>query len=206
MFLQADSEDSDQTGRMPRLIWVLAGRTGHFVGFVVRRLMFVCGRCLDVSVSSIFEPRHEKTCLWGLRPGKTQTGLLSYSDYLESWIFGFSKYTYLLYYLFNEQQRRWCAGWSVPLLFAYGKNRFSRDVAHLTLSVGNISSWSLSSHETFRLLLHALYPNHTEIILYFGIEKCLLNYKNSDLALSHIPGAKTCGPRSRWQMFVYMSV
>ena len=26
-FLHADSEDSDQTGRMPRLIWVLAGRT-----------------------------------------------------------------------------------------------------------------------------------------------------------------------------------
>ena len=26
-FLQADSEDSDQPGRMPRLIWVFAGRT-----------------------------------------------------------------------------------------------------------------------------------------------------------------------------------
>ena len=25
-----------------------------------------------------YEPRHEKTCLWGLRPGKTQTGMLSY--------------------------------------------------------------------------------------------------------------------------------
>ena len=24
-----------------------------------------------------------------------------------------------------------CAGWSVPLLFAYGINRFSHDVAHL---------------------------------------------------------------------------
>ena len=27
MFLHADSEDSDQTGWMPRLIWVIAGRT-----------------------------------------------------------------------------------------------------------------------------------------------------------------------------------
>ena len=36
--LHADSEDSDQTGRMPRLIWVFAGRRGHFVGFVMRRL------------------------------------------------------------------------------------------------------------------------------------------------------------------------
>ena len=38
-FLHADSEDSDQTGRMPRLIWVFAGRTCHFVGFVMRRLI-----------------------------------------------------------------------------------------------------------------------------------------------------------------------
>ena len=36
-FLHADSEDSDQTGRMPRLIWVFAGRTCHFVGFVMSR-------------------------------------------------------------------------------------------------------------------------------------------------------------------------
>ena len=38
-FLHADSEDSDQTGPMPRLIWVFAGRTLHFVGFVMRWLM-----------------------------------------------------------------------------------------------------------------------------------------------------------------------
>ena len=34
----AQSEDSDRTGRMPRLIWVFAWRTGHFIGFVVLRL------------------------------------------------------------------------------------------------------------------------------------------------------------------------
>ena len=34
----AHSEDSDQTWRMPRLIWVFAERTSHFVGFVVLRL------------------------------------------------------------------------------------------------------------------------------------------------------------------------
>ena len=37
-FLHADSDDSDQTGRMPRLIWVFAGRTCRFVGFVMRQL------------------------------------------------------------------------------------------------------------------------------------------------------------------------
>ena len=37
-FLHVDSEDSDQTVRMPRLIWVFAGRSCQFVGFVMRRL------------------------------------------------------------------------------------------------------------------------------------------------------------------------
>ena len=37
--LQADSKDSDLTGRMPRLMRVFAGRTYHFVGFVMLRLI-----------------------------------------------------------------------------------------------------------------------------------------------------------------------
>ena len=36
----AHSEDSDQTGRVPRLIWVFAGLTCHFVGFVIRQLRY----------------------------------------------------------------------------------------------------------------------------------------------------------------------
>ena len=31
---------TDQTGQMPRLIWDFAGRTDHFVGFVMRRLIY----------------------------------------------------------------------------------------------------------------------------------------------------------------------
>ena len=31
-------------------------------------------------IVNLFEPRHEKTCLRGFRPGETQTGLLSYRD------------------------------------------------------------------------------------------------------------------------------
>ena len=54
--------------------WADAGRTGHFVGFFMRRL--------------IYEPRHNKTCLRGLRPVKTQTGLLS-PDWLGSWNFSY---------------------------------------------------------------------------------------------------------------------
>ena len=53
-FLHADSEDSDQTGRMPRLIWVFAGRTCHFVGFVMRRLkcMFECSPAYDKDIKT----------------------------------------------------------------------------------------------------------------------------------------------------------
>ena len=34
----AQSKDSDRTGQMPRLIWVFAACTCHFVGFVMRQL------------------------------------------------------------------------------------------------------------------------------------------------------------------------
>ena len=34
VLLQADSEDSDQTARLSRLIWVFAGHTGHFDGYI----------------------------------------------------------------------------------------------------------------------------------------------------------------------------
>ena len=39
-FLHADSEDSDQTEWLPRLIQVFSGRTGHFVGFVMLQLNY----------------------------------------------------------------------------------------------------------------------------------------------------------------------
>ena len=53
-FLHADSEDSDQTGRMPRLIWVFAGRTCHFVGFVtIKYLSLSYYHTCTVSVASL---------------------------------------------------------------------------------------------------------------------------------------------------------
>ena len=36
---KAHSEDSDQTGQIPKLICDFAGRIGHFVGFVMLRLI-----------------------------------------------------------------------------------------------------------------------------------------------------------------------
>ena len=63
-FLHADSEDSDQTGRMPRLIWVFAGRICHFVGFVMRRL--IC--CLSVENLQRSFFTHSWSGPWAIRP------------------------------------------------------------------------------------------------------------------------------------------
>ena len=43
-------------------------------------IVFFCSPChkRTNSIEIINEPRHEKICLRGLRPGKTQTGLLSW--------------------------------------------------------------------------------------------------------------------------------
>ena len=74
-FHHADGEDSDQTWRMPRLIWVFTGRTCHFVGFVMRRLILVNNNGVwtsvfrDSSRRTSFnchiktESRHGRTCL-----------------------------------------------------------------------------------------------------------------------------------------------
>ena len=60
-------------------------------GFLMMGLIYQQQRCRS-AMHFIYEPRHdEKTSLLSLRPGKTQTGLLSYRDWLESWNFGYGK-------------------------------------------------------------------------------------------------------------------
>ena len=50
-----------------------------------------------------YEPRHKKTCLWDLRPGKVQTSLLRLAL---AWHFS-TYWLQVLYYLRSEQQRCW---------------------------------------------------------------------------------------------------
>ena len=47
-FIHADSEDSDQTGRMPRLIWVFAGRTAILLVLSCRGTYFLPWRTTAV--------------------------------------------------------------------------------------------------------------------------------------------------------------
>ena len=80
--------------------------------------------------SKMNEPLHEKTCLRGLRSGKTQTDLLSYRDQLEAWNFKYENRGIILSRQRTTKALIRCAGWFAPLLFAYGIHRFSHDVAH----------------------------------------------------------------------------
>ena len=54
-FLHADSKDSDQTGRMPRLIWVFAGCT---------IILLVLSRCGSAYLHSLYEAIQEKRVVW----------------------------------------------------------------------------------------------------------------------------------------------
>ena len=56
----AHSKDSDQTGWMPRLIWVFAGRTSHFVGFVAQGLICIC----DSTTINTMGHESKSFCIW----------------------------------------------------------------------------------------------------------------------------------------------
>ena len=64
-------EDSDQTERMPRLIWVFVGHKSHLVGFVMRWLTF--RKCILIFASGLRnKPHFWKPCslaLWLQRQG-----------------------------------------------------------------------------------------------------------------------------------------
>ena len=58
MFFHANNKDTDQSGQMPRLIWVFTGRRDHFVGFVM--LQFIVYLWWLVATSEI--PRLLPAC------------------------------------------------------------------------------------------------------------------------------------------------
>ena len=47
---------------------------------VNKTLPYLVSNVIEVGYLKLFEPRQEKTCLRGLRQGKTQNSLLSYTD------------------------------------------------------------------------------------------------------------------------------
>ena len=67
-FLHADSEDSDQTGRMPRPIWVFAGRTV---------ILFVLSCCGSIYYE-ILQPDLAETSGWSMLKNVKETNLIFY--------------------------------------------------------------------------------------------------------------------------------
>ena len=88
---------------MPRLIWVFAGCTCHFVGFVVRRLTLFLNKssittsrcifyCLLMPIWQHLEPWHDKTSKMNVRPAKTQISLGIHPVWSESSLSAWRKF------------------------------------------------------------------------------------------------------------------
>ena len=79
IFHHVDNEDSDQTGWMPRLIWIFSGRTALFVGFVVMwlKLNNICHIWIrwTFSIHHCWSVSMTKPTKWPVRPSKTQISL-----------------------------------------------------------------------------------------------------------------------------------
>ena len=60
----AHSKDSGQTGRMPSLTWVFAGRTCYFVAFALARLCKLC-RCQFCNLTSVqYDSPSSSNMIW----------------------------------------------------------------------------------------------------------------------------------------------
>ena len=124
----ANSEGSDETAQMRRLTWPLADcllDKYHNLMGLLKYEMSINPKNASSMVSWNTTQCHNlshvtrKPVFGGFRPGKSQTGLHSYRNEVESWNFGFS--------ILSRQWTtkvliglRKCAGWSAPLLFTYG--------------------------------------------------------------------------------------
>ena len=138
----APSKESGQPGHPPSLIRIFTSRMKKpwvlsYPLSAQRRLIrlggcpcwvhmsFCCAAAhLSTSLFKSFQPCHEKTCLRGLRPVKTQTGLISWwgleiPAVTSRGILSRQRTTRVLISL------RGCAGWSAPLLFISHKQVFS---------------------------------------------------------------------------------
>ena len=127
-----------------------------------RSLPYLGGGCNQDTT----EPHHEKICLRGFRPGKTKIGLLSYRDQLEYWNCGYSKLRYYTIQAVNTKS----AGWSAPLLFAYGINRFFMMWLNYSFTyllrvdqVGDLEICGINeTHHWYNLIITSL-NNHPEL-------------------------------------------
>ena len=70
--------------RILHFIKMQISRSSHRVRAHLTSIMSFISRGTTLTLLLPIEPHHEKTCLWGFRPGPTHTDLLSYIDELGS--------------------------------------------------------------------------------------------------------------------------
>ena len=134
---------------MPRLIWVFAGAHKSFCGFAMRQLIFYLNAVKNifrvihchVRCTHKIEPRHEKNLSsgfatrvdsnWPVQPQKLDR-LEILDTETRGIILSRRQTTKAL------MRMRGCPGWSGPLLFAYGINRFSHDVAQFNSNIAKV--------------------------------------------------------------------
>ena len=93
------------------------------------------------TVEMVYEPRCEKTCLQGFRPGPTQTKLYKNRRWPEAGNFKFRKYCTICVAKIKVTAKLIC-----PFVFALAKIRFSHDMAHIVLLHYSICCSSLTVH------------------------------------------------------------
>ena len=98
-------------------------------------IFYVPGDWLEL----VYEPCHEKICLWVFRPGPTQTGLYSHRRWLEAWNFEIRKQRDYTINVAKTKALISCAVHrtaDLRLCFRIcKKSRFSHDAAHLIFYV-----------------------------------------------------------------------
>ena len=126
----AHSEDSDQTGQMPRLIWVFAGRTCHFVGFDMRQL-----KCLLLTWPNFRLKPYTLIRSWEKVCDKVRHKLVfTHTEASDS--LGILDIQAVNSEILIRLHR--CQGWSASLLFPNGINGLCHDVAQIYL----LAHWS----------------------------------------------------------------
>ena len=102
-----------------------------------------------------FEPRCEKTGLWGFRPGPTQNRLYSHRRWLEAWNYGFRKKRDCTIRIAKAKALISCVV-TVQLIcvfvFTYAKSGFSHNEAHFMVSWQNFS-WDYHQISSFLMTL-----------------------------------------------------
>ena len=105
---------------------------------IFSKKVFACRGPTFIASHTFSQPRHDKTCLRGFRPGATQTGLYSHRRWLEALYFGFGKKMDCTICVTKTKTLISCAVTAqliCTFVFAYAKSRFSHDAAYFFIDV-----------------------------------------------------------------------